>query len=679
MQNREVAVNEFISKMPQIKIAPYIFQNKGDGTFIKRTEEWGMNRLGIASGSAYADLDNDGDLDLLISNTNDFASVYKNNSEKILQNNYLKIKLKGDPKNDWGIGAKVTVHCNDSLYFQEQQPVRGFQSSVDPVLNFGVGKNGKIDSVVVIWPDDKMQVISSVNANQTLEVKIADANRVWKYDSTVVEDKLFSVDSTFGFTHRENIYNDFNTQLLMPNYLSRQGPCMVKSDVNKDGREDLFIGGAKGQAGQLFIQGANGKFLNKPQPSVMKDSMSEDVAAEFFDADGDGDQDLYVGSGGYEFAENDLALKGRLYFNDGSGNFSKRENSIPGIFISTSCVKASDVDGDGDQDLFIGGRLVPGKYPLSPESKILLNDGKGNFSDATANVAPALQNVGMVTDALWIDLNKDNAHDLIVVGEWMPVKVFINQKGKLSDSSSSYIKFASKGWWNRIFTGDFDNDGDEDLVIGNLGMNAQFRASEKEPVSVYYKDFDGNGSVDPIFCYYIDGVSYPALSRDDLMDQLPMLKKKFLKYSTYATATINDLFEKEQLEGAEQLTAEILTTVYLQNDGLNGFSLRQLPAEAQYAPVYAMAALDANRDGKKDLVLAGNNAWTRIRFSRYDANHGILLTGDGKGNFNYEPQWKSGFNIRGDVRSLQTINTEKRTDLVFGVNDSRVKVYHLRK
>jgi hypothetical protein len=385
-----------------------------------------------------------------------------------------------------------------------------------------------------------------------------------------------------------------------------------------------------------------------------------------------------VGSGGYEFQPDDPLLEDRLYLNDGKGNFTRSSNALPAFLVSTSVVKAADIDGDGDLDLFVGGRVVPGKYPQTPESKILINDGKGKFTDATSTVAPALAHLGMVTDALWMDLNKDGLNDLVIVGEWMPVKVFINQKGKLEDKSSDYIKFASSGWWNRILAADFDGDGDLDLVLGNLGWNAQFKASEKEPLTMYYKDFDGNGSIDPIFCYYIDGKSYPAASRDDLTDQLPGLKKKFLEYHSYADATINDVFTPEQLKDAGMLKAEILSSVYLQNNGPSGFTMKELPMPAQYAPVYAMAATDLNKDGKLDLVLAGNNSWTRIKFGQFKANHGQVYMGDGKGNFTYLPQPQSGLNIREDVRSLQLIRDGDMQVFIFGINNAALRQYTLR-
>jgi hypothetical protein len=674
-KGKEVVLTDFILQMPTNEISNYIFKNEGQGQFVNKTVDWGMDQKTVAAGAAYADLDNDGDMDLVVSNTNEFAGIYRNNSELIDKNNYLRVELKGDEKNRAGLGTKISVYCKDEVFYQEEMPYRGFQSSVDPVLSFGVGKNKIIDSVIVIWPNDKEQKLQNIKSNQKLVVNITDANNAWKYDSMRAVKPMFSSETAAVYHHKENNFSDFTIQTLLPNYLSRQGPCIAKADINKDGLEDVFIGGAKGSIGKIFLQGKEGRLMNKPQPAIAMDSMSEDVAAEFFDADGDGDADLYVGSGGYEFPENDPALQDHLYFNDGSGNFNMKGNALPVFLSSTGCVKAGDIDGDGDLDLFVGSRLTPGKYPVTPDSRILINDGKGKFTDATAAMGAAVKNVGMVTDALWIDLNQDKLNDLVVVGEWMPIKVFINQKGSLKDESASYIKFQSGGWWNRIIAEDFDGDGDKDLVIGNLGQNAQFHASEQQPISMYYKDFDGNGSIDPLFCYYVQGVSYPAASRDDLTDQLPLLKKKFLKYSTYSTATINDMFTKEELQDGKVLEAQTLGTVYLENNGTKGFTEHKLPDEIQYSPVYAFATIDANHDGKMDLIAAGNNVWTRIKFSRYDANHGMLFIGDGKGGFTYVPQTESGLNVRGDVRSMQILNCQNKQQVLFGVNDGDLKIY----
>ena len=669
-------IPEYIQKMPTNVIPNYIYKNNGDGTFTKQTKEWGFEKPVVSAGSAYADLDNDGDLDLVINNSNDYADVYRNNSEATKENNFLKINLQGSAGNSRGIGAKIKVFCKDTVYYQEQSPVRGFQTSVDPVLNFGIGRHKMADSVIVIWPDDNMQKLTNINANTALIIKSIDAKDKFSYVPAAVQ-KIISTDTLAAISHTENGFNDFTSQLLLINYLSRQGPCIQQADLNGDSLSDLFTGGAKGFPSKIFIQQPNGTFAESVQPALAADAGSEDVAAAFFDADNDGDADLYVGSGGYEFEQSDSLLQDRLYINNGKAGFAKASNALPRMLTSTGCVKAADIDGDGDVDIFTGGRLVPGMYPVTPRSYVLLNDGKGNFADATDAVCSTLKNIGMVTDAAWVDVNADKRPDLVVAGEWMPVKVFINQNGKLADASKDFIKFESSGWWNKIYAADMDADGDSDLILGNIGLNAQFRANAKQPLSIYYKDFDNNGSVDPVFCYYIQGVSYPAASRDDLADQLPFIKKKFLEYKGYSTATINDIFTKEQLQDANILQAGLMETIYLENQGAKGFVMHKLPAEAQYAPVYGMVALDANKDNKKDLLLLGNNTWTRIKFGRYSANHGILLTGDGKGNFTYVPQPASGLNIRGNVRNLSAIKTKNGEAFVAGINNSKALLLHV--
>jgi hypothetical protein len=672
---KETSVKDYIEKMPTIRMPNYAFHNVGNDRFVNKNVEWGIDQSGISAGAAYADLDNDGDMDLIVVNTNDYAGIYRNNGEIINNNSYLKVRLKGDKFNSLGIGAKVIAYSKDKKYFQEQYLSRGFQSSVDPILTFGLGDIKILDSLIVIWPNDQIQKLINVNVNQSIifDLKNAEINK-----SLIINkpsNLYFSSSQILDFTHKENNFNDFTVQSLLPNYLSRQGPCIAKADINGDGLEDLFIGGAAGQSGVLFLQRKDGQFIKKTSTFFDAHAKSEDTAAEFLDIDNDGDLDLYVASGGYEFADNDPLLQDRIYLNDGKGNFTLKVSALPNMLISTGVVKASDINGDGFMDLFVGGRMVPGMYPSTPQSKILINDGKGVFSDLTSAYAAELNQIGMVTDAIWMDLNNDNKQDLIIVGEWMPIKIFLNLNGKLKDASATYINFASSGWWNRIYASDMDGDGDLDLVIGNLGLNAQFKASEKEPISIYYKDFDENGSIDPIFCYYIGGVSYPAASRDDIADQLPQIKNNFLEYYKYANATINDLFTKAQLMDAKILKAEILETVYLENTG-NVFKMIPLPIEAQYAPVYGISSLDFNKDGKKDLLIAGNNSFTRIKFGQYTANNGILLSGNGNGTFKYIPQWQSGLKIKGDLRSLQSIssNSFQNHRFVLGINNSNVQL-----
>jgi len=667
---KKVAVEDFIKKMPDNVKPSYLFHNNGNLTFTAQTKDWGFDKNSVSAGAAYADLDNDGAMDLIVNNTNDVAGIYRNNNASINKTNYLRIALHGDAKNSTGIGAKVKVFCKAQQYFMEQFPVRGFQSSIDQVLHVGLGNNTVIDSMIIIWPNDQTQKLLNVKVNQTLTIQLSDAKDKWAYN-VAGNDKntyLTQVAAPVGMQHKENDFPDFTLQKLMANYLSKTGPCMAMADVNKDGLQDVFFGGGNGQPSKIFLQNRQGNFVSSNQPAMAKDSIFNAGAAMFFDADNDGDQDIYITASGYELAPNSPYLQDRLYLNDGKGNFIKSTTTIPPMPFSKSCVKAIDIDGDGDMDLFVGGRVVPGKYPLSPGSKILLNDGKGNFTDGTATSAPALQHMGMVTDALWMDINHDKKPDLIMVGEYMPIKIFINHNGVLLDESGKYIHFESSGWWNTIYANDMDGDGDLDLVIGNMGTNTQFKVTPKEPVSLYYKDFDGNGSIDPILCYYIDGISYPAVSKDDLTEQIPSLKKKFLVYKDYSMATINELFTPAQLQYASILKAAEMRSIYLENKG-DSFLVHQLPVEAQFSPVCAITAIDANKDGKMDLLLAGNNAWTRIRYGRFEANHGVLLLGDGKGGFSYIPQNKSGLNIRGDVKSLLTIYAGLNTNVLVGLNN----------
>jgi hypothetical protein len=671
-------IPEYLRKMPKNEIYNYAFRNKGDGTFQKMTKEWGFDKKGVSAGAAYVDLDNDGDLDLVVNNTNTFASIYKNNAEKLNKNNYLSVKLTGNTSNSFGLGTKVKLYCKGKLMYQEQSPVRGFQSSNDPVLNFGIGENTSIDSLIVIWPNDNFQKIISVKANQTLNLKILDAKAKWYYENEKNKSTIFTQSTIESVKHIENQFNDFSVQTLLPNYLSRQGPTIEVADINNDGLEDFFIGGAKGQSSQIFLQIQNQTFTNKYTLSFAKNSESEDVASAFFDADNDGDKDLYVAAGGYEFNENDLLLQDRLYFNDGKGNFTQKENALPKMLSSKGCVKIADIDSDGDLDLFVGGKFIPRSYPIAPNSYILINDGNGNFAEKTQKICPEIAHIGMVTDALWLDLNDDKQQDLVLVGEWMPIKIYINSKGKLIDKSIEYIHFASTGWWNKINASDMDGDGDLDLVIGNCGLNTQFKVSEHEPMTVHYKDFNENGFIVPIVSYYINGVSYPMASRDDLADPMPFIKKKFVDYKSYSDATITDIFSPEELKGAKVLKAETMQTVYLENQGNKGFVSNALPMQAQYAPVHGILMEDFNNDGKKDLLLAGGNTWTRIKLGRYGANHGILLLGDGKNNFSYVSQSKSGLHLKGNVRSLPTINVGKSKKIIVGVNDGAALILDMK-
>jgi len=665
---------EMIKKIPSNKLPNYIFRNMGGLTFMNAVSEWGLSEPVLTNGAAYADLDNDGDLDLVMNNMDAEAGIYKNNSELLSKNSYLQVKLQGDGNNTMGIGAKVSVFTQGKIIAKEMYVVRGFQSSVEPVLHFGLGSN-RVDSLIVEWPAGSVQKLGMVKSNQQITLAERNAKKVpGKTEATGIPAFFTEEKGVINFIHKENDFVDFKTQALLPRMYSRQGPALAKGDVDGDGLDDIYVGGAKGQSGELFIQDRSGKFNRKPQPSFTGGIGSEDTDALFFDADNDHDLDLYVVSGGYEYETNDKLLMDHLYRNDGKGNFVLANDALPEIFSSGACVRTGDVDMDGDMDLFVGGRLIPGRYPESPDSYLLVNDGKGRFTDQTDAMAPVLKGRGMVTDAAWVDLNKDRKPDLVLVGEWMPVTFLVNENGKLIDRSSSYLKEPSAGWWNCIAVSDIDKDGDDDLIVGNNGMNTQMKPSEKEPVTMIFGDFDKNGSIDPIISYFIQGESFPYPNRDELTDQIPSFKKRFTDYDSYSKATISTILTREELKNSATLTANRFTTSLLINQGNGSFTFGSLPQQAQVAPVFSIAVMDVNADGNPDLIMAGNLSHARVRMGKLAGNYGFVFPGDGKGNFTYLSQVRSGLHVRNDVMHIAVVNKI----VVFGINDGPLKTYKLK-
>lgn len=670
-----VLMKDLIDKMPPMPLPSNLFHNDGNSHFTNMTTQWGMGVPGVSSGAAYADLDNDGDLDLVVNNINQPADIFCNNANQLYPvNHYLKISLKGTGGNTLGVGAKVRVYCQGHQYLQEAYTIRGFQSSVDPVLTIGLGRNAVADSVVVIWADGEMTRRTGVRANQRVEIAEGTGG-LGDAPSPTVPTLFTSIPGTI-FVHHEKGFNDFSIQPLLSGYLSRSGPCMAKADINGDGLEDIFIGDGKGHPSLIAVQQGGGGFIPLSEPVIGADSIYEPIAAVFFDADGDGDNDLYVAYGGYAAAVNSPDLQDCLYLNNGKGHFKKADHSLPSHRFNKQCIRIADFDHDGDEDLFLGGGVVPGKYPLADTSVILLNDGKGHFTEAFDPVLASLKEKGLVTDAVWADLNKDGYPDLVVVGMWMQITVLINEHGHFEDKSAQYIPFPSSGWWNSIAAVDADGDGNTDLIAGNQGLNNQFRASVGEPLTLYTLDFDGNGIADPVLAYYIHDTAYPVYSRDDLMDHLPYLKKRYIEYHEYASASMAEIFG-DKLKQARVNQAAELATLYLHNNGRGAFELRALPPDVQLSPIYAICAEDLNHDGHPDLLLCGNNAWTRIKFGRYRANHGLVLMNDGKGNFSSKPQQESALHLRGDVRSMQLVHGKGQVQLLVGINDDSVRRYRL--
>lgn len=668
-------VLELIQLVPSVPLANYAFKNDGNLHFTDVSKQWNFNHKGFSNGVAYADFDGDGDLDVVVSNINEAASLYKNNAN----NNYVRFKLQGTAKNPDAIGSKVIIETEQGEQVQEITPVRGYLSGSETIAHFGIGKSETIKSASIVWSDGSTTTVNDIAINTTNVVEYSKAKKQpykAKKSTPILADKTNK--TGVDFIHTEKEYNDFEKEILLPQKQSQKGPALAAADLNGDGLDDFFVGGAAGKPGAVYMQYSNGTFKPVKGEVFLEDKAYEDVAATFFDADGDSDIDLYVVSGSNEFAPNSSQYQDRLYLNNGSGSFNSAKANLPTINSSGMSVTAGDMDADGDIDLFVGGAGVPAKYPFPERSYLLQNDGKGKFTDVTLQVAPEIQNIGIVYDAQWVNTDADSAPELVLVGEWMPITVFKYKDEQWRNATAASGLSESTGWWYSLAATDIDGDGDTDFIAGNLGKNSKFKADSKKSLHIYCNDFDGNGTSDIVLSneYKSKGISLPVRGRECSSQQMPFIVDKFPTYEGFASASLESIYDPNKL--AESLHYEVKTfeSSIIINNGDGTFSTQALPPIAQIAPIKSIVVYDYNQDGNNDLIVAGNMFNAEVETTRYDAGKGLILEGDGKGNFSPLTSEEAGLYLNTNVKHLAMLkNDNNKMSLLVAANNAPLQWY----
>jgi len=652
LTGKKEKVDDIVNKMPSIPIENYAYRNNHNLTFENKTKDWGFGTPSFSNGSAYGDLDNDGDLDLIVNNVNQESFVYKNNTSETLKTNYLKIKLELPDQNRFAIGSSVTLYASGNIFRQDVIPTRGFQSSVDYVLNFGLGDLKKVDSIHILWPNQKEQILKQIEINQTLNVAY---NNNFKRPNVKETKKMFAeVKNTF-LPHKENNFSDFNQEGLITEKLSQEGPSLSIADINNDGYQDIFIGGAKGQSGTIYFQNKNGDFVKTIQPELEKDQNLEDTASQFFDANNDGHMDLLVGTGGNE-KNDENNYSNRLYLNNGKGYFIQKK-VLPSTLHNVSTIASYDFDDDGDIDVFVGSRSVPGIYGVNPKHLLLENDGQGNFKDVTSQKAFELKDAGMVTSAVWSDVDGNGKKDLVIVGSWSAPMIFSNNGRRLTKINTSLDNLT--GLWNVIEAYDIDKDGDEDFILGNQGTNIPYKTTSENPTKLWINDFDSNGSIEQIITQNINGKDFPIHMKIEIATQLVTLKKENLKASDYAKKSMDLLFDINILNNSIVKDIRQLESIIVINNGNNNFEVKMLPMQVQFSSVNSIICDDINQDGNVDIILAGNSFEHKPQYGRQDANYGSVLLGDVEGNFSWVPNLTSGFFLKGEVKDMKILKNIK--------------------